>query len=161
MKNQSGFTLIELVAVIVLLGVLAVTALPRFVDLRGDARAGVLESVRASMQSASVQIYAKALMQDATDGSNTVNDGTDIVATVNGYPAASDPTNDDIANLITIDGDDNLKFQNVGGGSTTRLVGYDADGDDNVNDDGCYVTYTESTASDTLPDIVITDRTGC
>ena len=35
---QQGFTLIELVAVIVLLGVLAVTALPRFMDLRGDAR---------------------------------------------------------------------------------------------------------------------------
>lgn len=161
MNNQRGFTLIELVAVIVLLGVLAVTALPRFVDLRGDARAGVLESVRASLQSASVQIYAKALMQDSLAASDTVNDDGNTVATVNGYPAASDPTNQDIADLITIDGDANLIFQAVGGGSTTRLVGYNADGDSAVDDDGCYVTFTESTAPGTLPSIVITDDSGC
>jgi MSHA pilin protein MshA len=165
MNKQSGFTLIELVAVIVLLGVLAVTALPRFVDLRGDARAGVLESVVASMQSASVQIYAKALMQDSLGGNDTVRDGENpdgsprLVATAFGYPAANDGTNEDIENLITIDGDDSLIFQN--GGGNVRRVGYNADGDGRVDDDGCYITYTESTAPGTLPNIEITDDTGC
>ena len=44
MNKQNGFTLVELVAVIVLLGILAVAALPRFIDLRGDARTGTLEA---------------------------------------------------------------------------------------------------------------------
>ena len=49
MKN-SGFTLIELVAVIVLLGILAVVALPRFINLSGDARAVVIQTIAANLQ---------------------------------------------------------------------------------------------------------------
>lgn len=168
MNKQSGFTLIELVAVIVLLGVLAVTALPRFVDLRGDARAGVLESIKASMQSASVQIYAKALMQNQLGANGRVTDGlnTDetprLVDTVFGYPAAnSGGGRDDIENLITIEGDDSLRFQNADNAITTRFVGYDADGDSSVNDDGCYITYEESVGAGTLPVILITDESRC
>lgn len=43
MKKQNGFTLIELVVVIVILGILAATALPKFVDLTGDARTASLQ----------------------------------------------------------------------------------------------------------------------
>ncbi|NNC54538.1 MAG: prepilin-type N-terminal cleavage/methylation domain-containing protein, partial [Pseudomonadales bacterium] len=103
MKRNSGFTLIELVAVIVLLGILAVAALPRFVDLRGDARAGVMQGVVGSAQSAAVQIYAKALIQNSVAATGTVTDGSNTVATVFGYPASNDTTNDDIADLINLD----------------------------------------------------------
>ncbi|GAB3544514.1 prepilin-type N-terminal cleavage/methylation domain-containing protein [Noviherbaspirillum agri] len=59
-KQQSGFTLIELVVVIVILGILAATALPKFVDLSNDARSSVMKGVEASMRGANTMIYAKA-----------------------------------------------------------------------------------------------------
>ena len=54
MKNQqSGFTLIELIMVIVILGILAAFALPKFADLSGDARASSLNGALGSVRSAS------------------------------------------------------------------------------------------------------------
>jgi len=72
MKKQQGFTLIELVIVIVILGILAVTAAPKFLNLAGDAKAGTLNAVKASLQSANAQIYGKAILQNQ----QAVADGT-------------------------------------------------------------------------------------
>ena len=60
MNTQKGFTLIELVMVIVILGILAATALPKFVDMGGDARTAVMRGVEGAMRGANTAIYAKA-----------------------------------------------------------------------------------------------------
>ncbi len=60
MKKQAGFTLIELVMVIVILGILAAVALPKFVNLGGEARTSVIQGVEGSMRGANAEIYAVA-----------------------------------------------------------------------------------------------------
>jgi len=62
MKRNQGFTLVELVIVIVILGILAVTAAPKFLNLSGDAKASTLQAVKASIESANAQVYAKAII---------------------------------------------------------------------------------------------------
>lgn len=88
MKRNQGFTLIELVIVIVILGILAVTAAPKFLDLSGDARASTLSAVKGSLESAGAQVYSKAILQ-GKEKASTETLTNPAVAVVYGYPAAT------------------------------------------------------------------------
>lgn len=85
-KKQAGFTLIELIMVIVILGVLSAFALPRFADLGSDARIASINGLAGAIRSAANIAHAQQLADN--DTSNTVELEGVSIDMVNGYPQA-------------------------------------------------------------------------
>ena len=103
-RNQKGFTIIELVVVIVVLGILAAVAFPKFQDLSTDAKQAVVNGAKAALVSAAVITFAKnqgvkqpiATIQAQTSvDSNITLGGTCTAATISyvGTPSASATVN--------------------------------------------------------------------
>ena len=87
MKRSAGFTLIELVIVIIILGILAVTAAPKFLNLQGDAREATLKGMKAAMESSASIVYSKAVIKGQETASSAVD--TNGIKTIFGYPTAT------------------------------------------------------------------------
>jgi MSHA pilin protein MshA len=87
MRTQQGFTLIELVTVIIILGILAAFAVPRFVNLSNEARAAAIDGLGGSVKSAMSLAHAKYIVEGTEPSSISMEGAT--VTLSNGYPAAS------------------------------------------------------------------------
>lgn len=164
-SGQKGFTLIELVVVIVILGILAATAAPKFIDLTGDAKAAVMRGVETSIVSAVSVIHAKAIIDGQTSGDQTVEVKGVFYRLHNGYPAArwrGDGSGDSTENassilgLLDIDSSETGDFR-VTNGDPARIQHISAA----ANTTNCRLTYTRSAGVDIRPVIDSTTLDDC
>ncbi|KXI29007.1 prepilin-type N-terminal cleavage/methylation domain-containing protein [Paraglaciecola hydrolytica] len=155
MSNKAtGFTLIELIIVIVILGILSVVAAPKFIDISSDARISVLESFEGSMRTASNLVNLKAIMAGKTDCATnpTIQVGTESVTLRCGYPC---PHPNGIAKTVSFDD----SFVWVGGNCSGQLGSIDVRLNDAPDPANCKIRYT-SARSTRAPTFTLT-TTGC
>ena len=171
-RNNGGFTLIELIVVIVILGILAVTAAPKFVDLQSDARLATLNGMKAAINSAVSLTYGKSLVtgveKNATGSKVSING--EEVEVCYGYPCAAATK---IQKVLDIGVFEACSGNSTSGNSTSaRDWCYTGGGDSessikifvaNGYSSGskCYVEYTQPDASGKAPTVTLpTDEHG-
>lgn len=89
-KQQKGFTLIELIVVLVILGILAAFAIPRFAGVNSDARRAAVQGLAGSLRSSTALVHGLSLARNVTnDTTGLITLEGQAIDIVNGYPAAA------------------------------------------------------------------------
>ena len=156
MNKQQGFTLIELVMVIVILGILAAFAVPRFADITTDARTATVRALTGSVRSASALAHSTSLAQARSASQSISMDGAQVTM-INFYPSSSPNASANfmlgiVAALADISG----FTTNLSG--TADTIHFRSDGATNVVT--CYTAY-RAAANTTSAPTILQDLTGC
>jgi MSHA pilin protein MshA len=151
-NKQAGFTLIELIMVIVILGVLSAFALPRFADLGGEAREASINGLAGSLKAASNIAHAQTLASGAAHDDDADLEGASV--TMIGFYPTADAAGIDIASQVDTAND----YTATGGGSALSAARvYSLTGGSGT----CAVTYTAASAVTGTVSTVAVDVTGC
>lgn len=166
MKKAAGFTLIELVIVIVILGILGAVAAPRFLNLQGDAYGANLEGLKNSLESAATLGNTKAILAGKDKASNDTAYDVRIedkdIQFVHGYPAANKIVEENgndkpgILGLIDFESSEYVLDVNASGALAVSPSARAANDKANAK---CAVTYSAAT-SGSRPTIKV-DKSGC
>lgn len=149
-----GFTLIELIIVVVILGILSVVAVPKFIDMSSDARIATLESLEGSMRAASELVNYKARIERKTDCSTdpTIQMGSETITLRCGYPC---PHPSGITRVVVTDS----PFTWVGGNCAGQLGAVEVQISNASNPSNCKIRY--ASARSTRPPSFTLTTDGC
>lgn len=164
---QKGFTLIELIVVLVILGILAATAAPKFIDLQSDAVVAKLESMQGALKSANSMVHAKAIINgESKKDAGSIDVNGETITTTDGFITA---TGDNIIKAMSspiISVAANIVVENADWGvvdipgSTTGVSNVNIIPEGYSGLDNCMISYN-TTAGDVDPAFYSITKSGC